>query len=303
MAIMDLMVSRIDLIPDNEGAGQFLPLVIAVMVFFSALVGVFGIALYGVTDSWRENIGNTLTIEVPFREAKTENPVNYAQRDIEVIVKTLRETRGILEVRPMSESELSKLLAPWLGDSSLIKNLPIPRLIDVQYSSAQPPDLPELAKRLSEIGPDIFIDDHQLWVGQLMRLSLSLQLMIVACIIIVFFITCTMVVFSTRAAFVAHLEVISFLHVIGASEGYIVFLFLKRAILMGLGGSVIGILIMLSVLFACSNLVEGLEGPLLRNISLSPLGITFLVILPFLVTVLTSICARRTVVRELAKIP
>ena len=62
-------MTRPDLIPDSEGAGRFLPWVVAVMVFFAALAGAAGSALHQATGAWRNDLTNTVTVEIPPLEA------------------------------------------------------------------------------------------------------------------------------------------------------------------------------------------------------------------------------------------
>ncbi|MBT4489511.1 MAG: cell division protein [Rhodospirillaceae bacterium] len=292
-----------DLIPDSEGAGRFLPWVVAVMVFFAALAGAAGLALHQATGAWRSDLTNTITVEVPTLKG---NKVGQAAPDlarVAAVTKALRATAGITEVRPLAAAEIAKLLQPWLGGGGLIENLPLPHLIDVRLSGSAPADLSLLAKRLARFGPDVRLDDHQLWLGKLIRLSQSLQWMMLACLAMICFATSAVVIFGTRAAFAAHLEVVSLLHVMGAQDGYIARLFLWRAMAMGLKGGLIGLAVTAAALYALSRLAADLEGPLLGNLALSPLALISLTVLPFLAAMLTAVTARHTVLRELSRMP
>ncbi|MFP6747897.1 MAG: hypothetical protein VCD66_09920 [Alphaproteobacteria bacterium] len=284
-----------DLIPDSEGAGRFLPWVVAVMVFFAALAGAAGLALHQATGTWRNDMANTITVEI--------SPEKDGQARLAAVTKTLSETAGVDDVRPLAVAEIAKLLQPWLGQSNLIGELPLPQLIDVRLSPGQPADLLMLAKRLAAIGPGIRIDDHQIWLGKLIRLSQSLQWMMLACLAMICFATCSVVIFGTRAAFAAHLEVVKLLHVMGARDGYIARLFLWRAMVMGLKGGLIGLAVTATALFALSRLAADLEGPLFGNLTLTPPGLFALATLPLLAALLTALTARHTVLRELSRMP
>ena len=290
-----------DLIPDSEGAGRFLPWVVAVMVFFAALAGAAGLALHQATGAWRNDLTNTITVEIPTLRGGKAARGSLAR--VTAVTEALRATAGIADARPLAAAEIAKLLQPWLGGGGLIEELPLPHLIDVRLSGSPPADLSLLAKRLAKIGPDIRIDDHQLWLGKLIRLSQSLQWMMLACLAMICFATCAVVIFGTRAAFAAHLEVVSLLHVMGAQDGYIARLFLWRAMAMGLKGGLIGLAVTAAALFALSRLAADLEGPLLGNLALSPLALASLTVLPFLAAMLTAVTARRTVLRELSRMP
>ncbi|MDP6833245.1 MAG: cell division protein [Alphaproteobacteria bacterium] len=305
-----------DLIPDSEGAGRFLPWVVAVMVFFAALAGAAALALHQATGTWRNDLANTITVEISPLDSPSggdgrndDSAGARAARESErlaAVTAVLRATAGIIGVRPLETAEIASLLQPWLGDSGpagLIGDLPLPRLIDVQLSATERVDLSALAKRLAGIGPGIRIDDHQIWLGKLVRLSQSLQWMMAACLAMICFATCAVVIFGTRAAFAAHLEVVELLHVMGARDGYIARLFQWRAMTMGLKGGLIGLAVTAAALFALSRLAADLEGPLFGDLALSPFALLVLATLPFLAAALTALTARRTVLRELSRLP
>ncbi len=300
-----------DLIPDSEGAGRFLPWVVAVMVFFAALAGAAALALHQATGSWQHDLANTITIEIPPPKADAGDKAGSAMNDVlAAVVVALRATAGIAEVRPLAAAEIAKLLQPWLGNSGpggslggLLGNLPLPQLIDVRLSENEPADLGLLAKRLARIDPGIRIDDHQIWLGKLIRLSQSLQWMMAACLAMICFATCSVVIFGTRAAFAAHLEVVKLLHVMGARDSYIARLFQWRALTMGLKGGLIGLAVTAAALFALSRLAADLEGPLFGDLALSPFALLALATLPLLAAGLTAMTARRTVLYELSRLP
>ena len=301
-----------DLIPDSEGAGRFLPWVVAVMVFFAALAGAAALALQQATGTWRNDMANTITGEIPpLKNSKVPqgNVNTLDQARLNAVMKALVATAGINKAEPLVAAEIAKLLEPWLGDNSmdglgnLIGDLPLPQLIDVHLSPGQPADLSLLAKRLAKIGPDIHIDDHQIWLGKLIRLSQSLQWMMLACLVMICFATCAVVIFGTRAAFTAHAEVVQLLHVMGAQDGYIARLFQWRALTMGLKGGLIGLTVTAIALFILSRLAADLEGPLFGNFTLSPFALLSLALLPLVAAALTAFTARRTVLRELSQLP
>ena len=291
-----------DLIPDSEGASRFLPWVVAVMVFFAALAGAVGLTLHQATGTWRDDLANKFTVEIPPNLDAGQNTGKDDATIIAAVINALGDTPGVIKSQPLDALEIGKLLQPWLGVGDILGELPLPHLIDVQLSPDQSPDLSLLAERLSTIGPGIKIDDHQIQLGKLVRLSQTLQWMMLACLAMICFATCAVVIFGTRAAFAAHLEVVDLLHVMGARDGYIARLFLWRALTTGLKGGFIGLAVTAVALYYLSSFAGDLEGPLLDNLTLTPLGLLLLASLPFLAALLTAFTARHTVLRELSRI-
>ena len=88
----------------------------------------------------------------------------------------------------------------------------------------------------------------------------------------------------------------------GARDDYIARLFLWRAMTTGLKGGFIGLAVSALALYSLSSFAGDLEGPLLDNLTLSPLDLLLLSSLPFLAALLTALTARHTVLRELSRI-
>ena len=63
---------------------------------------------------------------------------------LEKAIRLIEETPGVLRARALSDDELAALIEPWLGNTDLIADLPLPHLIDVTVSDTQPPDLVKL---------------------------------------------------------------------------------------------------------------------------------------------------------------
>ena len=291
-----------DLIPDSRGAGRFLPWVVAIMVFFAALAGLVGLVLHQATETWRDDLSNTITVEISDSTVSHDSKNEDASIIIAAAIQTLNDTPGVLEVRLLKNSEIVDLLQPWLGSSDILSELPLPYLIDVKLSPVQHPNLSKLEKHLNEIGPGIQIDDHKIHLGKLVRLSQSLQWTMIACLAMICFATCAVVIFGTKSAFSAHLEIVELLHIMGARDGYIARLFLWRAMVMGLQGGFIGLAVTAAAFFFLWYLIGDLEAPLLNNLILTPLCLLMLAALPFLAAFLTAVTARQTVLRELLRV-
>ena len=272
------------------------------MVFFAAQAGFVGLAVHQATETWRDDLSNTITVEILNKAEIHKHNGEASTTIIAAAIQILNDTPGVIEVRLLNKTEIAKLLQPWLGSGDILGELPLPYLIDVKLSPVQHPNLSKLEKRLNEIGPEIQIDDHKIHLGKLVRLSQSLQWTMIACLAMICFAICAVVIFGTRSAFSAHLEVVELLHIMGASDGYIARLFLWRAMVMGLRGGFIGLAITAAAFFFLWRLAGDLEAPLLNNLILTPQCLLMLVTLPFLAAFLTAVTARQTVLRELLRI-
>ncbi|SVB66845.1 uncharacterized protein METZ01_LOCUS219699, partial [marine metagenome] len=101
-----------DLIPDSEGAGRFLPWVVAVMVFFAALAGAVGLTLHQATGTWRDDLANKITVEIPPNLDAGQNTGKDDATIIAAVIKALGDTPGVIKSQPLDALEIAKLLQP-----------------------------------------------------------------------------------------------------------------------------------------------------------------------------------------------
>ena len=117
---------------------------------------------------------------------------------------------------PLGEEEIGALLAPWLGEGVAEQGLPLPSLVAVTFARDQPPDLEDLAARLEAAVPGTLVDDHQRWLGSLLDLAGTIQVLALAMVLAVGFTGIVAVIFVTRTGLAIHRQVIELLHLIGA---------------------------------------------------------------------------------------
>ena len=66
---------------------------------------------------------------------------------------------------------MATLLVPWLGNPDLLKDLPLPAMIDVTVNPDARPDLDDLTARLTDAVPGATLDDHRVWLARLIGLG------------------------------------------------------------------------------------------------------------------------------------
>ncbi|MDP6706895.1 MAG: cell division protein [Alphaproteobacteria bacterium] len=291
------MAKRPRLIPDDEGSGRFLPWVVAVMTFLAALATAGAVVLGTAMQSWRAGLEGSLTVEV---SASGEAP---ASQRVAKAAETLRGVDGIRKVRVLSEAELAALLEPWLGAGASLADLPVPRLIDVELEPAHGIDLGALAHRLAAEVPGTQVDDHRIWLQQLVRLAQSIRIVAASIVVLIAGAMATVVVFAVRAALAAHHQVVSLLHQMGARDSFVAREFQNHAFLMGVRGGMIGLALAAITLFVLTQLAARVETPMLPALSLRAGLFAALALVPFASGAIAFITARQTVLRALRRMP
>ncbi len=285
------------LIPDDEGAGRFLPWVVAVMAFLASLAIAGTIALDGAMQSWRTGLEGNLTIEVPAGET------GGSDDSIAKTVEALRATAGVREVRVLGDAEMAALLEPWLGPETPLGDLPVPRLIDVELDPEHAIDFAALARRLDAAVPGVRLDDHRSWLEQLIRLARSVQLLAAAIVVLIALAMAMEVIFAVRAALAAHERVVALLHQIGATDAFVAREFQNHAFFMGVRGGLIGLALSAITLFALAHLATAIETPLIPRVSFPTGGLAIMALVPPISGAIALLTARLTVLRALGRMP
>jgi cell division transport system permease protein len=133
----------------------------------------------------------------------------------------LAKQKGITNVKPITAEDSAKLLEPWLGQSSALQALPIPRLIAVEIDRSNPPDIQLIKTALSDNFEGVVLDDHRRWQAEIRTLTRSAALGGLAVLALVAAATIAVIVSATRSAMASNREIIEVLHFVGANERFI----------------------------------------------------------------------------------
>ncbi len=291
------MSGGVKLIPDDTGAGRFLPWIVAVMVFLAALAVSGVLALDQGVRGWQAGFEGHLTVEVPAgRSADLDTHVAETLR-------VLRSTAGVRGAVALDDAEHAALLAPWFGPDKPVADLPIPRLVDVELDTDHQLDFDYLARRLDDAVPGARLDDHKVWVAQLIRLASGVQFIALATVVLIAGALAAVVVFAVRATLSVHHDSVALLHVMGARDAYIARQFQNHALWMGAKGGAAGLVLAALTLFVLSRLVARLEAPLLDQLSLGPVTLVVLAFVPVAGAGIAFFTARLTVFGALGRMP
>ncbi len=296
-----MLARRSDLPLKGDAAGRFLPWLVAMMVFLAAMALAGAFVINGVVSRWDHDVSGTLTVQVlPIGgeggEALTDERVRAA-------VEVMRQVPGVLAVRALDKKQLLALLEPWLGSTDVVRDLPLPRLIDVTVDPGARIDLDAVADRLSHAVPGASLDDHRVWLSRLINLSRTIQWLAILIVGLIAVVTSTTVVYATRTGMAVHREVIEVLHLIGAHDDYIARQFADRAFSLGLAGGLIGLALSVPVLSVVGWAAHRLEGGFLPSLSLPLLGFIGIGLLPAAAALVAMLTARATVHGTLARLP
>ncbi len=290
-----MLARRSELPLEMDASRRTLPWLIAVMVYLAALALAGALALDAAVGRWGQGLSGTLTVQIaPEEGADVEARVAAAS-------ELLRAWEGVARVTPLSRQELAALLEPWLGPGNLSPELPVPRLIDIRLEPGAELDLEALSRRLAEAVPGAHLDDHEVWLERVIRLTRSVQLVAAAIVVLIAGAAIAIVVFTTRAGLAVHHDVIEVLHLIGARDAYIANQFQTHALILGLRGGFIGLGLAALTLVVLGRIAGTLEGAFLPGLVLGATGWAALAAMPLVAGLIATLTARTTVLRALAR--
>ncbi|PKU22013.1 cell division protein FtsX [Telmatospirillum siberiense] len=291
-----------DLPLEKDATSRFLPWLVAPMVFLCAvaLAGVF--ILSGLIGRWDRDVSGTLTVEIAAASGDARESAERTRERVDQAVALLNGFPGVANARALTQDQLVALLAPWLGNSELLRELPLPALIDVTTRAESPPDLIALTAKLAQTVEGASLDDHRVWLSRLIRLSRSIEWLAIAIVMLIGGVTSATVFYATRTGMAIHQEVIEVLHLIGAPDDYIARQFADRAFVLALKGGVVGLALTVPVLMLIGMTARRLEGGFLAELSLPILGWLSVLVLPAVAALLAMLTARMAVHRTLARL-
>ena len=293
------MIGRRSDIPLSRGASvRLVPWIIGLMTYLACLMLAGSLLLSEVLSQWSGGLSGTVTVQVLPRERESGRQLDDR---VAKLVRILEKTNGITGARPIPLEEMAALLEPWLGGTTAMDSLPLPRLIDVRLDTVDPPNMDELRTILSNADPGAALDDHGVWQEQLADLIGALELVAGFIVMLVGLATVGIVIFATRSGMAAHQDVIEVLHMIGAEDGYIARQFQNFALSQGLRGGIIGIAMGALTLWALGQATAHVDESILPDVTLLAWHWVVLASLPAVTALIAKSTARRTVMRSLKR--
>ncbi|MBQ3695394.1 MAG: hypothetical protein II938_00260 [Alphaproteobacteria bacterium] len=288
------MSKKSDFLFNKQSSRFFLPWICALMVFIATLVLAGGIATHNSLNLWQKSVAESLTLQIPTYDNGGNPRGELVYRDIENALMLLRTTPGVLGAIVLNDDQMQELMTPWLGSDAAVSELPLPKLIDVSVDTNHPPLLEQLKADLANSVPDAVLDSHRIWLGDLVRFANALLTLIGLILILLFVTVAITVVYTTNASLSIQEYVLSLVHMLGAQDLYITNRYAWHNFKVALGGSFVGFVLALPVMFGISMFLKSVSGQILQS-SLHPIQWTYLLLIPVGVALLAFITTFKTV--------
>lgn len=298
-----ISISRKQELPlKGENTSLFLQVIISIAVFIFAITLSGVLSIDSMIDNWNKSILGSITVQIiPVHNTNKEKALAETLAYEEKAVDFLKSVNGVLKVSPLSDTQLSDLLSPWLGDEIDISDLPTPRIIDVKISPKINIDFNQLAKDLALASPQASLDNHKLWLNKLIAFADGVNLIASTVLLLISAITSGAIFYTTQMSLGLHHSIIEILHIVGAKDTYIAQQYAKRMAFLGFIGGIIGLFFAIPAIYFISNLAASIEGGIISNASLRITDWISIISLPLFSMLISMLTAYYTVKNTLKK--
>ena len=286
----------------DDSSNLFLQIMISIAVFL------FGVTLAGVLSinsmlaTWNNSILGSLTVQVlPVNDVNEEKAKAQTLAQQEKAVELLTKKSEVERVTPLNDEQLQKLIQPWLGDGIDVKDLPMPRLIDVKLKKGAEVDFIKWADELAQTAPLASLDNHKLWLNKLIKFADGLKLLALTVLVLVVLITSGAIFYCTQTSLGLHKYIIEILHLMGAKDTYVAQQYAKRTAWLGLVGGIYGLVLAIPTIFIIAGLAQQIEGGIISEARLSFGDWSVIFSLPFFSMLIAMVTAYYTVKKTLEK--
>ncbi len=284
------------LLPRDPAQDVLLVFVAGVLCFFACIAVICALAAGRAAGGWTAQLKDSATVLV--RPTADESPDAAAER----AAAALGGVRGVAEARVLEKEKAQALVEPWLGPAALAPDLPLPRMVTVQFEARAPaPTAAQLSAALKAGGVDGVVDDHRRWIGDIVRAGDMARGAAVGAAVLIALAAAAVIAFATRAGLAARHEIIEVLHLSGAEDRTIIGLFQNRlAELAALAGALGGAAA--ALVAAMARLMGGTDG-LTPVLPVAWSDLLAVLACPLIAAAVAALAARITAARLIGGLP
>lgn len=284
-----------DLMPQGRLAGP-MPWVIAIMVALTVIAAAAGLALSNTARSAADALSGGVTVQVVEANAVERD------RQARAAARVIQAMQGVEDVQIVSQSEVEKLIEPWLGARTAEDQIPVPALVDVRLRDPVSGEkLGAIRMQVRAVAPAARVDAQSSWLKPVFKAIDSLQWLALALVALLGVALAAAVLLSVRNALGVNRATIEVVHLLGGTDAQIARIFQRAIGFDAAGGGAVGLALGLVVVLFLGQRLSGLEAGLVDSGALDWVDWLLLALIPIAGAVLAMLTARQTVVRSLRK--
>ncbi len=303
--VMELLgFQNYDLPLHKDDDGRFLVTLIALMSFLAVLATSGSLALSNMTNHWSSGLENKITIEVTGQIADGSflSPDTITS-ETQKVAKGLKNTPFAEEITILSGDDIRDIISPWIQKDLPLEGITLPGLISIELKKSNAKILNNLRADVKKLSDYAEVRTHHEWLSGLLSFTKTLNFVARVIVLIIIAITILSITTAIRTRLAIHRKEVELLHNMGATDIYIARQFQRHALLFSLQGSAIGTVLGLIFVSIVLFLTAGSEISFLPALTIGGLGFSVLLFVPALISTISTITSRFTVLRSLTKMP
>jgi cell division transport system permease protein len=267
--------------------------IMSVMLFLTVLAGSLGLGMFAATAQLDSQLSGRLTVQI------VEPNAEVRDRQAGEMVKALRAVPGVVRAEEADRGRLAELLKPWLGDTGLDPDLPMPAMIDVDVRGDAAVAAAEQAAKA--LVPGARIDRHAKWLSPVRGFMSTLSWLAAGLVLLMASATAAVVLLAARAGLDTHRDTIEVLHMLGSTDQQVARLFQRRIAFDTLIGGAAGTALALGLVWFLQSRFGAMGSEMLSGVALHQRDWFLLLLLPLSFALLATFAARIAVLRALGK--
>ena len=272
---------------DGDRINGFIPFIIGFLIYSVTIAMMSAFFTHQLTSEWSDALNGHMTIE--FQSNVVGDSEALTDKQKEEVSEIIKSTPGIKRVKKLQETEILKILEPWLNSTSIPDDFPFPTIFDVESDRETKIDLLLLTEKLSKVSPGVKIHDHANWYAPIVKVSDGLFFFAILLSVLIFCTVCATVIFITKHTLKSHEDVVRILQLIGANNSYIASQFKQYYFSIGLKASLLSIILSLLTIIRVIFIYPGV------SINSMIQYAVILLMVPVIATIILMITSRHSV--------
>lgn len=230
---------------NNDKSDKFIPFILGFLMYSVTIALMSAFFTQTLTSGWDNMIKGKITIEFQ------PNPNGIAvltDKQKDEVITIVRDFPGIKNIKKLDEQNILEVIKPWLKDTPIPDDFPLPILFDVEARQNTQINLLDLSKKLERISPNVQVYEHSDFYKPVLQISRSLFAFAILLSVLIFLTVCVTIVFITKKTLNVHEDIVKILQLIGANNRYIASQFKKYYLIVGIKGGFISLFLSLLTL-------------------------------------------------------
>ena len=302
-----LSILHLNRFKDNFFHGQidnnFISFISGLIVFLIILFSCVILSLNSIFGNWEDDLNRVYTIQVlPYY--KDVNGINkISEEDVvkrtDLVKEKLNKLKGVNEIKIQEDAKSIENIKKLIGAGVAgIDGMPIPKIIKVSTSEFFQVSFDDVDRAVKNID-GIKVFNNKSWIQEFVSFSNVIKRISLFIISVLFLTSIIVVFYFTKSFLKTQKKVIKVAFVVGAHDEFIANAFANRIFVLAGMGAFLGAFLAFFILITLGVMFNDIFSMVKINVGISFVGWVVISTIPFVITFLFHLVARKTVLKYL----